>query len=69
MPLTQELDGWEMKFKNPSEAKKVLDFISSFDQDSDLKFAGSKEFWEEFLAGKVSKKDLTNVDNVWSLDK
>lgn len=65
----KELDGWEIKFKNPSEAKKVLDFISSFDQDSDLKFAGSKEFWEEFLAGKVSKKDLTNVDNVWSLDK
>ena len=47
----------------------MLDFISSFDQDSDLKFAGSKEFWEEFLASKVSKKDLTNVDNVWSLDK
>ena len=60
-----ELDGWELKYKNPSDGRKVLDFISSFEKDADLKFAGSKEFWEEFLAGKVSKSELINADNVW----
>lgn len=64
-----ELDGWELKYNNPSDAQKVWDFISGFDISSDLKFAGSKEFREEFLAGRVSKNDLTNVDNVWTLNK
>lgn len=43
------LDRWELKYKNPGDAKKVRDFLEEFEDDADLKFAGSKEFWEEFL--------------------
>ena len=44
---------WELKYKNPQEAKKVWDFLAEFDKDDDLKFAGSKSFWEAFLSGKI----------------
>ena len=44
---------WELKYKNPQEAKKVWDFLAEFDKDDDLKFAGSKSFWEAFLSGEI----------------
>ena len=48
------LDRWEIKYKNPDDAKRVQDFIDGFDKDANLIFAGSKEFWEEFLTNRIS---------------
>lgn len=44
---------WRIDYKNKSDAKKVWDFIERFGKDDDLKFAGNKNFWEDFLADKV----------------
>lgn len=44
---------WELKYKNSEDAKKVWDFLAEFDKDDDLKFAGSKSFWEVFLSGEI----------------
>jgi hypothetical protein len=40
---------WEINYKNPGDYKRVTDFLAGFDEDTDWKFAGSKEFWEDFL--------------------
>lgn len=50
----EEIDRWEIKYKNPDDARKVWDYLNKFDKEEDLKFAGDKAFWEEFLAGKRS---------------
>lgn len=49
---------WEMKYKNPEDAEKVWDFLARFDKDADLKFAGSKEFWENFLSEDADVEKL-----------
>ena len=43
------IDRWEIKYNNPTDAKKVEDFLAGFGEDDDLDFADSKEFWENFL--------------------
>ena len=43
------IDSWEIKYNNPTDAKKVEDFLAGFGEDDDLDFADSKEFWEKFL--------------------
>ena len=48
------LDSWEIKFKNQGDAKRVNDFISQFSKDADLKFAGSKEFWTDFIDNNLN---------------
>lgn len=40
---------WRIDYKNAGDAEKVWKFLEQFDKDADLKFAGSKEFWEDFL--------------------
>ena len=47
------LDSWQITFNNSDEANRVLTFINSFDRDADLKFAGSKEFWIDFLKNDI----------------
>lgn len=47
-----------MKYKNPEDAEKVWDFLARFDKDADLKFAGSKEFWENFLSEDADVEKL-----------
>lgn len=47
-------DSWEIKYKNAGDAQRVLDFIGRFNNDADLKFSGSKEFWEEFLNSDIN---------------
>lgn len=41
---------WRLDYKNAGDAGKVWGFLDKFDKDADLEFAGSKEFWEDFLA-------------------
>jgi hypothetical protein len=45
--VTKEL--WRMEYKNPGDYKKVWDYLAQIDDDNDFEFAGSKEFWMEFL--------------------
>lgn len=45
------IDSWELKYKNPDDAKKVQEFLEKFEKDENLIFSGSKNFWEEFLEG------------------
>lgn len=47
------LDCWEIKYTNPDDAKRVWDFLAKFDGDPDIKYAGSKDFWEDFLRNET----------------
>lgn len=49
---------WRLDYKNAGDAQKVWNFLDRFDKEADLKFAGSKEFWEDFLAGNISGDKL-----------
>ena len=49
--VTREL--WRLEYKNPEDCQKVWDYLGQFDKDDDLKFAGSKSFWEAFLSGEI----------------
>lgn len=48
-------DLWSLTYENPDDYRKVWDFLDRFEKDADLKFAGSKDFWEDFLAGRIYK--------------
>ena len=54
------LDSWEIKYNNPEDASRVNEFISQFNEDADLKFAGSKDFWTDFLSNDM------NADKIFS---
>ena len=54
--VTKEL--WRIDYKNPEDCKKVWEFLDTFDRDVDLKFAGSKGFWEDFLADKIDEAQI-----------
>ena len=56
---------WRIDYKNGGDAEKVWNFLGRFDKDADLKFAGSKEFWEDFLAGNISDDKL----EIFTLEK
>lgn len=50
--VTKEL--WRIDYKNSGDAQKVWDFLDRLNKNVDLKFAGSMQFWEDFLAGRVN---------------
>lgn len=52
------ISSWEIKYNNPDDAKRVEDFINSFAKDADLKFSGSKEFWEMFLSDNLTADSM-----------
>lgn len=47
------LDSWEIKYTHSDDAKRVWDFLAKFDGDPDIKYAGSKDFWEDFLKNET----------------
>ena len=49
---------WRLDYQNAEDAEKIWNFLDRFDKDAELKFAGSKEFWENFLAGNISGDKL-----------
>lgn len=53
-------DCWDLKYTEPGQREKVLAFIQRFPQDTNLRFASHKEFWEDFLAGKIDEDDFVN---------
>lgn len=53
-------DCWNLSYTEPGQREKVLAFIQRFPQDANLRFACHKEFWEDFLAGKIDEDDFVN---------
>lgn len=62
-------DLWNLEYKNPGDCKKVWDFLARFDKDADLKFSGTKSFWEDFLAGKISDDELSALVDKTNAEK
>lgn len=50
------LDSWNIKYDNPEDAKKVWDYLAKFKNDDELEFAGSKDFWMEFLSDDMARE-------------
>ena len=59
------LSEWEIKYDSPNEAQRVEDFIAGFKNDENLRFAGIKDFWTEFLSGKITSDDLSFSEGAW----
>ena len=59
---------WNITFGKASDYKKVMDFISGFDSKDNLRFAGDKNFWEDFLAGRTGIENLVKVNDVWKTE-
>lgn len=53
-------DCWDLKYTEPGQYEKVMAFLQRFPQDANLRFAAHKEFWEDFLAGKIDEDDFVN---------
>lgn len=53
-------DCWNLSYTEPGQREKVLAFIQRFPQDANLRFAPHKEFWEDFLAGKIDEDEFVN---------
>lgn len=52
---------WRLDYKNKDDYQKVWDFLNGFDKDSDLKFSGTKQFWEDFLVGNISDEEISKM--------
>ena len=53
-------DCFKLSYTEPGQYGKVMAFIQRFPQDANLRFASHKEFWEDFLAGKIDEDDFVN---------
>ncbi len=53
-------DCWKFSYTEPGQYEKVMAFLERFPQDANLRFASHKEFWEDFLAGKIDEDDFVN---------
>lgn len=53
-------DCWNLSYTEPGQYEKVMAFIQRFPQDANLRFTSHKEFWEDFLAGKIDEDDFVN---------
>lgn len=60
------IEHWELGYTNPNDYDKINEFISRFNANNELNFAGDKHFWEEFLKGNITKEDLIEENGVWS---
>ena len=59
------LSEWEIKYSTPKDRKNVEDLIAGFKSDANLKFAGIKDFWIDFLKGNISMEDIVQSENDW----
>lgn len=53
-------DCFRLPYTEPGQYEKVMAFIQRFPQDANLRFSSNKEFWEDFLAGKIDEDDFVN---------
>lgn len=71
---TQTEDGeiitsWKIEYRCYEEYIRVDNFLSKFPKDADFTFAGSKEFWEDFLKRILSAKEENEIiDNILGID-
>ncbi|MGN0515045.1 MAG: hypothetical protein ACI4GD_12275 [Lachnospiraceae bacterium] len=49
---------WKIDYQHTDDAKRVWDFLDQFDSDADLKFAGLKSFWEDFLSSDQNGDEI-----------
>lgn len=58
---------WYINFENREQYSRVLQFIGQFPTDYNMRFAADKNFWTDFLNGKINAQDFTqyikNTDN------
>ena len=54
----KEISSWEITYKSSGDAQRVWEFINAFDKEADVRFAGSKEFWEAFLTENLDSKSI-----------
>ena len=59
------LSEWEIKYSTPKDRRNVEDLIAGFKSDANLKFAGIKDFWIDFLKGNISMEDIVQSENDW----
>lgn len=59
------LSEWEIKYSTPKDRKNVEDLIAGFKNDANLKFAGIKDFWIDFLKGNIFMEDIVQSENDW----
>lgn len=59
------LSEWEIKYSTLKDRKNVEDLIAGFKSDANLKFAGIKDFWIDFLKGNISMEDIVQSENDW----
>ena len=48
---------WEIPFKTGTEYSRVLNFLEQFPKDANLAFVSQKDFWEDFLAGRINEEE------------
>ncbi len=59
------LSEWEIQYSDPKDKKNVEDFMAGFENDANLKFAGIREFWTDFLKGNISGENIVKIGNDW----
>ena len=52
---------WRMSYKHAGDYKKVTEFLERFDKHAELGFVSSKDFWENYLDGKISDEELKDI--------
>ena len=46
---------WEISYSDVSQYRMVMDFIEKLPKDENLSFASQKDFWDDFLKGKINQ--------------
>lgn len=53
-------DCWKLSYTEKGQYEKVMAFLARFPQDANLRFAGSENFWQDFLSGKIDEDDFVS---------
>lgn len=62
------IEKWTLKYKFSGDYRKVMDLISGFESTDNLIFTGNKNFWEDFLEGKISRENILRTNNGWIIE-
>ena len=46
---------WSLSYGNPTDRKRVENFLARFDDDANLSFVSDKNFWQDFMANKIDE--------------
>ncbi len=49
---------WTVRFDREETYEKAMDFLDGFDENDKMKFAGNKQFWQDFVSGKLDIKEF-----------